>query len=370
MKEFNRVFNGTDRAVYQLRALYGDYGFKQYRMSKFEKYDLYAKNKDFLVSDNVITFTDTDGVLMALKPDVTLSIIKNGKDSAGVEKVYYNENVYRVSKGTRSFKEFMQVGLECFGDIDEYEISEVVFLAVKSLEMVSKDYILDLSHLAVVKGVMENFNLSADGVKKVTAYLAEKNAQGVFNACKEEGLSDNDAELVKKLVTVYGAPDKVIKEFKALDLGKCANDAIIQLERIMVALSALGVSDKIRIDFSVVNDMNYYNGIVFNGFVSGIPTSIISGGQYDNLMAKFGRKDRAIGFAVYLDELEKLSSSANEFDVDVAVEYGSLSDVALINRKVKEITDGGESVFASKKIPEKIKYKRLIVLGGKDNENA
>ena len=366
MKELKRVFNGTDRAVFNLRALYGDYGFKQYRMSKFEKYDLYAKNKDFLVSDNVITFTDTDGVLMALKPDVTLSIIKNGKDGAGVEKVYYNENVYRVSKGTRSFKEFMQVGLECFGDIDEYEISEVLFLAVKSLETVSNDYILDLSHLAVVKGVMEKFNLSADGVKKITAYLAEKNAQGVFSACKEEGLDDQSAELIKKLVTVYGAPEKVIKEFKSLDLGEKANKAICQLERLINALCTLDVSDKIRIDFSVVNDMNYYNGIVFNGFVSGIPTSIISGGQYDNLMAKFGRKDRAIGFAVYLDELKKLASDENGFDVDVAIEYGATNDIALINKKVKEITSGGESVFASKKIPQTLKYKRLVKLGGEE----
>ena len=73
-------------------------------MSKFEEYDLYTRNKDFLVSDSIITFTDTSGALMALKPDVTLSIIKDSADVDGsVKKVYYNENVYRVSKGTQSF---------------------------------------------------------------------------------------------------------------------------------------------------------------------------------------------------------------------------------------------------------------------------
>ena len=95
--KYDLVFNNTEKAVFALRELFSNYGFKQYKMSKFEEYDLYAKNKDFLLSENVITFTDTDGHLMALKPDVTLSIIKNGKDKQGLEKVFYNETVYRVS---------------------------------------------------------------------------------------------------------------------------------------------------------------------------------------------------------------------------------------------------------------------------------
>ena len=93
------VLQRNERYVYALRELYFRYGFTPYRMSKFEEYDLYARNKDFLVSDNVITFTDTDGKLMALKPDVTLSIIKNSKDEPDViRKVSYNENVYFVCK--------------------------------------------------------------------------------------------------------------------------------------------------------------------------------------------------------------------------------------------------------------------------------
>ena len=70
-------------------------------------------------------------------------------------------------------------------------------------------------------------------------------------------------------------------------------------------LKTFSPDGNINVDFSVVNDLNYYNGIVFKGFVSGIPTGILSGGQYDNLMGKMGYKSKAIGFAVYLDELEK-----------------------------------------------------------------
>ena len=66
-----------EKVIFALRELYSKYGYAQFKMSKFEEYDLYVKNKDFLVSDSVITFNDTNGKLLALKPDVTLSIIKN-----------------------------------------------------------------------------------------------------------------------------------------------------------------------------------------------------------------------------------------------------------------------------------------------------
>ncbi len=102
------VIKNDEKAIFALRALYEMYGYVQYRMNKFEEYDLYVRNKDFLVSENIITFTDADRKLMALKPDVTLSIIKNGSDEkGGLQKVYYNENIYRVPKGTHAFKEIM-----------------------------------------------------------------------------------------------------------------------------------------------------------------------------------------------------------------------------------------------------------------------
>ena len=103
----------SEQVAFDLRALYSRYGYSQYKMSKFEEYDLYARNKDFLISENVITFTDLSGKLMALKPDVTLSIVKNTTDQVPwVQKLYYNENVYRTAKGAAGYREIMQTGLE------------------------------------------------------------------------------------------------------------------------------------------------------------------------------------------------------------------------------------------------------------------
>ena len=77
------LLKNDERVILRLRSLYDRFGYDRYKMSKFEEYDLYVRNKSFLLSDHIITFTDTSGKLMALKPDVTLSIVKNTKDIPG-----------------------------------------------------------------------------------------------------------------------------------------------------------------------------------------------------------------------------------------------------------------------------------------------
>ena len=321
MDKFYNVLSAEERAVFELRSLYKEYGYSQYKMSKFEEYDLYAKNKDFLVSENVITFTDTDGKLLALKPDVTLSIIKNGKDAGdSVKKVYYNEHVYRVSKGTETFKEIMQVGLECLGAVDNDCITEVLLLAAESLNAISKENVLDVSHLGIVKGILSAAKVSDKGADEIFSFLKDKNREGVLSVCKKEQVSDDYANLIEKLVTVYGLAKEVLPRLKEFNVTEEIKLATNSLEKVINSLIEKGYGEKIRIDFSVINDLNYYNGFTFKGFVSGLPSGILSGGQYDTLMAKMGKKDKAIGFAVYLDEIEKLPNATDEEELNFAIE--------------------------------------------------
>ena len=134
----NSILRNEEKAIYALRSLYGKYGYKPFKMSKFEEYEFYIQNKDFLVSDRIIAFNDTSGKLLALKPDVTLSIVKNGEDTDDYkQKVCYNENVYRVSENTHRFKEIMQTGVECIGKINLYDIYEVILMAAESLQLIS-----------------------------------------------------------------------------------------------------------------------------------------------------------------------------------------------------------------------------------------
>lgn len=360
MKIADSVLTNDEKAVFRLRDLYGKYGYSQYKMSKFEEYDLYVRNKNFLISDHIITFNDHSGKLMALKPDVTLSIVKNTKDVSGyVNKVYYNENVYRVQKGSDSFKEIMQVGLECVGEIDRYCLSEVLSLALESLREISDDFVLDVSHLGILSAVLDTMNVSEEARGKLLHCVGEKNTHGIDAICASESVAAETAAELKALVATYGEPESVIAKLKEVITSENGKTALSELEAVLAAVGTDAKKGSIRIDFSVINDMSYYNGIVFRGFINGVPTGILSGGQYDLLMKKMGKKAGAIGFAVYPDLLNDRETSG-AYDVDTLIIYDDSADIGALRASMRMLTESGKSVMAQRSVPEKLRYRQLL----------
>lgn len=351
-----------EQAVFLLRSLYSKYGYKQYKMRKFEEYDLYVRNKDFLISDSVITFTDTNGKLMALKPDVTLSIVKNTKDSEGsVQKVYYDENVYRVSKGTHSYKEIKQAGLECIGDIDSYCVCEVLSLAVKSLMTISENCVVDVSDLAILFAVYDYIGLSYEARKKMTSLISDKNTHEMKRLCADMSVSDENTALLEELISYNGTPDEVLPRLKIMAGKTGAQAEFTEFESVVSSLDK-ELQSKLRIDFSVVSDINYYNGIVFKGFIDKIPDSVLTGGRYDSLMQSMSRKSKAIGFAVYIDMLERFNAKEQKFDYDAVLLYSEKDGIAAVKDAAQSLRNEYGCVFTAKKLPEKATYGKLFEL--------
>lgn len=342
-----------EKVIYGLRSLYNAFGYSQYKMSKFEEYDLYAKNKDFLISDSVLTFMDTNGKLMALKPDVTLSIVKNTRDAEGLQKLYYNENVYRAAKDSHSFRELTQVGLECLGRIDDYCISEVLLLAAESLGIISENCILQVSHLGLVSALIDDLGISQK--TRALQLIGQKNVHELTALCEASGVSEENTQVLKALVQLRGKPETVIPQAEMLLTGITDTAPLKQLQRITAACG----QSILQVDFSVVDDVHYYNGIVFKGFVKGLPSSVLSGGQYDKLMQKLRRSSGAIGFAVYMDELERLDTQRKEYDVDTVLLYGESTDLSAVAQKVRQLQEKGLSVSVQRQVPENLRYRNL-----------
>lgn len=356
-------FRTEERAVFQMRKLFEQYSFQRFKMSRFEPYDLYIRNRDFLVSDRMITFTDTDGTLLALKPDVTISIIKNSSFQKGfVRKVYYQENVFRPGKNDAPFRELMQTGLECIGDVELYTICEVISLAAKSLQLVSPDYILDISHLGLISGVMEDLGIAQENYAQILQRIREKNISELSLLAKNLGYSQETHDMLCALVLTYGEMEKVLKRLAPLCRSEKTQLALSELRTVYDALCAQGLEKNVRIDFSLVNDLNYYNGLVFQGFIKGIVTPVLSGGQYDRLMSKMGKEGRAVGFAVYLDALDALSPAPKETDVDVLILYDDETAPDRLFSEVKKCTAYGAKVLTARKIPENLKAGKCIDL--------
>ncbi len=346
-----------------LGTLFERYGYTPYKMSKFEEYDLYARNKDFLPSDHVITFTDLSGKLMALKPDVTLSIVKNGKDLPWVQKVYYNENVYRVTKGSHGFREMTQLGLEAQGAIDDYTITEVMSLAMESLAAISDEAVLDVSHLGILKELTDAIDFPIHSREALVKLISQKNPHEIAALCAQCGVAEAHSDLLCWLASTSGSAEAVLPQMRSKLTGFVSEKTLSRIEQVLSALD----SRMLRIDFSVVDDIHYYNGFVFKGFVDGIPDSVLSGGQYDKLMKKMNRTAKAIGFAVYMDLLQRLEADTAEYDVDAVLLYDT-DDLSALRQAVKALTDAGTTVLVQRVKPENIRYKKLLKLSGSEVE--
>ncbi|MCD8117659.1 MAG: ATP phosphoribosyltransferase regulatory subunit [Oscillospiraceae bacterium] len=359
------MMTSEDRLSAALCALYQRYGYRQYRMSKFEEYDLYAQNRNFLESEQILTFSDTNGRLMALKPDITLSIIKNSREEQAVQKVFYRESVYRVPKNGMGFQEIMQTGLECIGAVDDYAMSEVLMLAARSLEAVSPSYVLDLSHMGILGGLLSSLNIPQEGQAALLAAMGEKNLPALEAAGAALGLSRDNQRLLRKLCWLAGPIEEALPRLLALPLPPDSRRAAEELEALGRIMAGFG-KYHINLDLSVVNDMDYYNGLTFRGFVDGASSGVLSGGRYDSLLHRMGKTGGAIGFAVYLNELERLLVSPAPYDVDVLLTYTPEDDPAAVAAMARTLEAGGKTVRVQPEGACELTYRQRMVPDGRE----
>ena len=285
---------------YDLNHLYEANGCKRFRLPAFEPYDLYAANRDYLGAGQLITFTDLDGTLMALPPDVTLSVLR----SAGEKelRVYYNASVYRPKDG--HFREIPQAGVEYVGHITKEAEAQVLTLAARSMAMVSGAYIMRLSDVSFLHTLLSAMALPEDVEKLVWKLFSVKNAAGIAQLKTDGRLSNEQASVLKTLADLYLPLAEGVALLEKTDALSPCREQIMHLKELSVALSASGVGEQFFLDFSLMNSMDYYSGILFQGSVRDIPFAVLNGGRYDGLAERMGRRDGAVGFCVYLDVIE------------------------------------------------------------------
>lgn len=319
-----------ERISLQLRLLYEKAGFRQYRMGRFEEYGLYQKNRRFLSSEQVITFTDLDGRLLALKPDVTLSIAKNARIDPGCcGRFYYAENVYRPSQESHTFQEISQIGLECIGAVDDAATAQAVSLAWQSLALTGRDFVLEASHMGFVAGLLDAVGAPEPSRPRLLACIRNRSRHELQTAAAEAGLSRQGTDALCRLSTLSGEWETVLDAAEPLALNASMGAALTELRTLCTALAAEG--RLLRLDFSLVNDMEYYNGLVLQGYLAGLPRPVLKGGRYDPLAGQFRPGAKAVGFALYLDELDRLTADEAPGEngpamLNVALPKGRLGD--------------------------------------------
>ncbi len=355
----DRKIRQSEQMPALLGELYSKCGYALYRTCGFEEYDSYTPYRDFLGSQQIITFTGVGGRLLALKPDITMSIIKDATDEEGIiDKYYYSENVYRVPAGGDEYKEILQIGLECIGDVSDYDRAEVLTLAARTLAATGRDYIIDISSMSLVGAILDSLSLSGKARDEAVEALKSKNSAALVRLCDSLGKSSDVLLSMSKMSMEI---DKAVDALREICFGIDAADSSIRL--IEKIACAVGEDERahIRFDFSVIHDMNYYDGIVLSGYVDGVSEAILKGGEYGRLISKMGRDGSALGFALYADLLERLDDGVKNYVGDILLVIGDASP-ALVAEAVAKLSSSDERVLVQKSAKGRDRCKRTVIL--------
>jgi len=322
MKNYIKNMSKKDLVLLNIRKMYDSYGYKKISLPSFEEYDLYNENKDF-IDRNVLTVMSPNGKLLALRPDITLSVAKkiSKEQSLKYSKIYYQENTYNLTKYV-GYEEDEQLGIELIGKESTFLDFEIINLAVKSLDIINKKSMIVLSHAGFISSIFQNFDLEYEIKEQILDCINRKNSHDIQKILKRnEHISENVKKLIYKIPELSGNLENIEKELLKYEINDNTKKILSELKQLNSLLMKFYKKSKIIFDFSVVKNLNYYNGIILQGYIEDFPNVILTGGRYDKLFEKFGVDTGAVGFAILTDGLKGYYKDTDKKDFEVLIAY-------------------------------------------------
>lgn len=295
--------NKEEKLVFKLRNLFESYGYEKLGVNLLEEYESYYLHGELLKVESLLKVIDPNGKLYVLRPDMTMPIAKKfaRENTEGVmtNKVYYSDDVFRVEGGSiAGIIKQKQMGVEFLGEKSVYADYEVINLAIETLKEISPKYHLDISHSDFLKVVFDKTTLNYEEKEKIIEYLKNRAQTELKSILNKVDVDEKVKNLILDIPNLYGEAEEVLKKIEAYDMPEL--DTIVEELR---ELKAILPAANIELDFSMVNNLNYYTGVIFKGYLQGLSQVALQGGRYDNLTEKFGKKMEAIGFAINLEEV-------------------------------------------------------------------
>ena len=344
-----------------LSSVYESFGYRRYKLSGFEEYSFYSDNRSFLADEGFIAFNNADGKLMALKPDITLSIVKSAaNEDVQFTRAYYEESVYRSAGREEGFREMGQIGLELLGNVEQYGVAEVVYLALQSLKAIDSNCILSLSHMSFVHAIEALYFEDAELRASFEAAVKSKSPHAIEQVLKKADIPEKINEKLCTLFSVAGKMEEALVQIEAIsELPESVACAVHELRVLQKSLKAMQVDQYVQIDLSLMHTIDYYNGVIFEGYVEKIPFPVLSGGRYDPLAKKFKEGMCGVGFAVYLDNMNLYYPQNRAYDADVLI-ISEGDDTGALLKTVASFVDEGLTVRVEPIAPKNFHAKKIL----------
>ena len=268
---------------------------------------------------------------LALRFDLTVSLARFLAANPDVQKPFKRYQTGYVFRGENPqagrFRGFTQFDLDTVGSSDPMSDAEIVAWMNTSMEKLGvPKFIIRVNSRKILNGLAEYAGFDASKISDVLRIIDKLDKQGwdvvrnelMSTEKKDEtsepgpGLSLSQAELIKKFIDLRGdSPRQVLDRVSSLmSDSKMAQEGVAELAAIAECIEALGVpGERWTIDLSIARGLDYYTGAIFETNVIGMEKfgSVLSGGRYDNLVARLGGPDMpAVGASVGVDRLFEL----------------------------------------------------------------
>ena len=293
-----------------IKALFRKHGYRQVQTPIFEYYDLFTEIKGTMEKDQMIKLIDRDGKILVLRPDATIPIARmvatDYRNGNPVRKFSYVTSIFRMSDDPQNVqsREFTQAGVELFGRDGVEADVEVISLGIESLlELGVKDFTIDLGQANFYKVLIEHIDMEPEEMAFVQRLIENKNFADLKRTVAGLEMPYTLKNALRTIPTLYGEPKEVLKKAFRICINEEMEGEIRQLQAVYEELVSAGYGPYLSLDLGLINHLNYYTSILFQGYVPGFGKPILLGGRYDNLTKQFGYDTKATGFAIYIDDL-------------------------------------------------------------------
>lgn len=301
-------FQMRESLLTKIRNRFYTYGYQQVRTSTFEDYDMYSTITGTVNKDDMIKIVDASGKVLVLRPDVTIPISKmtawNNQQSRDRHRFFYVLDIFRQSIDGNGKKENTQAGIECFGESTVETDAEILTLAIHTLKDLDfTNFKIEIGHAGFFKELIAESSLNGSQLEQLKTLIQTKNMTEIEAFLAELPLSGALRSAIQKIPLLYGNPGDVIEQAKEVVLNENMQMKLDNLKQVVDTLKDYGVEDAIVCNLGLINNMNYYSDIIFQGFTENVGKPVLMGGRYDNLGGENGNPIPAIGFAIDVDFL-------------------------------------------------------------------
>lgn len=284
-----------------LRGAFIASGFDEVETPTYEFYDVFQSGVGAYMQESMIKFMDAKGRILVLRPDITVPIARLSSTRMDLKsaRLFYIQNSFAAAlPAIGRAGEFTQAGVEFIGDDRCSADAEVIALAIKSLKTCGLDtFTIDIGQVAYFKALIADLGLEEAQADRLRHAVDSKDLIAVEATADDLKLNAEKKAQIKALPDLFGGPEVFEKALLLTDNPQCAA-AVENLRTVYEQLDEYGLSRYLSIDFGMLHDIAYYSGIIFRGIAPAIGFPVVSGGRYDELLAKFGRPVPATGFAL------------------------------------------------------------------------